>query len=613
MKYKIKKPHRLATMKNRMKFALLLLAAIAGLHSNAVAEKWKPADSPIKTRWSAKLDPENVLPEYPRPQMVRPEWKNLNGLWDFTIIERAAWCLAELDQKILVPFPVESAMSGVKKRVTSKDQMWYRRKFTLPEKWAGKRILVHFGAVDWESEVYVNNRKVGSHTGGFAPFTFDITDFLKDGGKGEQELMVSVWDPSSEGGQPVGKQFLQAHGSRYTPVSGIWQTVWLEPVHKDRSIVSFDVVPNIDDETLTVEALIRGHKRDCKIKVTALSEGKEIATAEGNPSEPITLSIKEPKLWSPDSPFLYDLKVELYIKDQKAKTDKLLDEVQGYFGMRKISVCKDEQGIQRLCLNNKPLFQFGPLDQGWWPEGLYTAPTDEALVYDIEVTKQLGMNMIRKHVKVEPARWYYHCDRLGMLVWQDMPNKNAYLPKAIDHLNFRKELIDMIENLQPFPCIVMWIPYNEGWGQHKTKQVTALVQLLDPTRLVDNCSGWIDQGVGDVFDIHAYPSPEMPKLQEDRAVVIGEFGGLGLAVEGHLWQQQKNWGYRSYKNRELFNDAINDLIAELSTMVKKGVAAAVYTQTTDIEGEINGFMTYDREVQKVDVDRFRENVEKLYQ
>lgn len=591
--------------------SLLLIVVATTLSSTFASESWKPVDGPIKTRWSEKVDPENVLPEYPRPQMVRESWKNLNGLWDFAITERSASCPAEMTEKILVPFPVESSLSGVKKQVMSKDRLWYRRTLSVPAEWKGQRILLHFGAVDWKADIYVNGKEVGSHTGGYVPFALDITDYLND--NQTQELVVSVWDPTSEGGQPIGKQILNPHGIWYTPVSGIWQTVWLEPVSKESSIISYELIPNIDDQTLTVETLVRGNVRDCFVKVTALSKGQEIATVEGNPSEPVTLKIANPKLWSPTTPFLYDLKIELFHRDKETKARKQLDMVQGYFGMRKIALAKDKQGVQRLWLNNKPLFQFGPLDQGWWPDGLYTAPTDEALIYDIEVTKKLGMNMIRKHVKVEPARWYYHCDRLGMLVWQDMPNKIAGHNNAIDHLNFRKELIEMIESLQTFPCIVMWVPYNEGWGQYKTEQVTAMVELLDPTRLVNNASGWVDKKVGDVYDIHIYPGPKMPKLEENRAAVIGEFGGLGFPVEGHLWQQKKNWGYRSYKDEASLNDALNDLIVKLQPMVKKGVAAAVYTQTSDVEGEINGFMTYDREVLKVDVDRFRKNVEKLYE
>ena len=593
-----------------MRFVLFLSLVFASVISDKIAaESWQPAKGPLQTRWSEKVDPQNVLPEYPRPQMVRADWKNLNGVWDFKMTDRSECCPTEFDSKILVPFPVESALSGVKKTVTAKDRLWYRRTFTVPSEWKEKRILAHFGAVDWQAEVYVNGHEVDCHTGGYAPFSVDITDYLKP--DGEQDLIVSAWDPTSDCGQPVGKQLLNPYGIWYTPVSGIWQTVWIEPVSA-RSIVSFETVPNIDNQTLTVTALVRGNEKDCVIKATVFSQGQEIASAESIPSEPLVLKIENPKLWSPKDPFLYDLKLELLYKGQ-ANPKKPVDEVESYFGMRKISLAKDAQGIQRLCLNNQPLFQFGPLDQGWWPDGLYTAPTDEALIYDIEVTKKLGMNMIRKHVKVEPARWYYHCDRLGMLVWQDMPNKNGGLPKATDHLNFRKELIEMIESLQTFPCIVMWVPYNESWGQYKTEQVTALVEMLDPTRLVNNASGWYDRHVGDVSDIHVYPGPEMPDLEENRAVVIGEFGGLGLPVEGHLWQQKKNWGYRSYKDRASLNDALNDLVIKLLPLVKKGVAAAVYTQTSDVEGEVNGIMTYDREVMKVDVERFRKNAEKLYE
>ena len=593
-----------------MRIPLLLLVFFTNMVSGVIAaEQWKPMEVPIATRWSEEINPEKVLPEYPRPQMVRAEWKNLNGLWDFTITPRVACCPKEFGDRILVPFPVESSLSGVQKPVTAKDRLWYRQTFTVPTEWKRKRLLLHFGAVDWEARVYVNGQEVGGHTGGYAPFSFDITDYLKS--EGDQELVVSVWDPSSDGGQPVGKQPRDFDDIWYTPVSGIWQTVWLEPV-APRSIVSYELVPDIDAQTLTVETLVRGDKKDCVVKVTALMDGKAIATAEANPSEPAVLKIDNPRLWSPDDPFLYDLAVKLLHKEKDAEPE-LLDAVKGYFGMRKISLGKDEQGIQRLCLNNKPLFQFGLLDQGWWPDGLHTPPCDEALIYDIEITKNLGMNMIRKHVKVEPARWYYHCDRLGMLVWQDMPNKSWNLPKSNGHFDFRKELIEMIENLQTFPSIVMWVPYNESWGQYKTEQVTALIKVLDPTRLVNNASGGTDKKVGDIYDIHVYPDPKMPDVEENRAAVIGEFGGLGLLVDGHLWQREKSEGYRTYEDQAVLDDALNEMVVKLVPMVKKGLAAAVYTQTSDVKIEVNGIMTYDRKVIKVDVERLRKNIEKLYQ
>ena len=601
-----------------MKMALLLLASIVSICSIATGtEPSEAAAKPIKTRWSETIDSDKVLTEYPRPQMVRAAWKNLNGTWDFAITDREALFPKEVSEKILVPFPVESTLSGVKKRVTEKKRMWYRRSFTVSSDWKEQRVLLHFGAVDWETIVYVNGQEVGNHTGGYTPFSFDITDYLKEG---EQELVIRVWDPTNHGGQPTGKQTLYPGKIWYTPVSGIWQTVWIEPV-PEQSIDSFEVIPDIDDKTLTVKTIVRGHKKDVRhpenkskftVKFTALADGKEVATAEAEPLEPATLKIDNPKLWCPDEPFLYDLKIELFHKDTQADSSKPIDVVRSYFGMRKIALAKDEKGIQRLFLNNKPLFQFGPLDQGWWPDGLYTAPADEALIYDIEMTKKLGMNMIRKHVKVEPARWYYHCDRLGMLVWQDMPSKSPRLPNTVDHLNFRKELTEVIESFRFFPCIVMWVPYNEGWGQYEAEKIASMVKLLDPTRLVNHASGWIDKGVGDVCDIHPYPGPKMPNLEEHRASVLGEFGGLGLPVEGHLWQQKKNWGYRTYKDRQSLNDALNDLITKLAPLVKKGVAAAVYTQTSDVEGEVNGLMTYDRDVMKVDVNRFRKNAEELY-
>jgi beta-galactosidase/beta-glucuronidase len=467
---------------------------------------------------------------------------------------------------------------------------------------------LHFGAVDWEATVWVNDVEQGTHKGGYDAFCFDITDALIDGK--EQTITVSVWDPTDSGEQPRGKQVLEPHGIWYTAVTGIWQTVWLEPVEKNHGYIgSIKMIPDIDDEVIRVIPQVMQSQETHKIVLTASSENKIVAKYEGAAQEEIILDIPEPRLWTSDDPFLYDLEITLVHDNQ------VVDQVSSYFGMRKISLARDEQGTTRMVLNNEFLFQFGPLDQGWWPDGLYTAPTDEALRYDIEVTKQLGYNMARKHVKIEPQRWYYWCDKLGLLVWQDMPSGGEYIdpnePDAIrsegSAAQFETELLAMLNQRGNHPSIIVWVPFNEGWGQYDTERITNLVAEADPSRLVNPASGWADRKVGDIYDIHAYPGPAMPEPEEKRAVVLGEFGGLGLPLEGHTWQSSDNWGYRNYKNKEELKEAYTSLIRELQPMIGEGLSAAVYTQTTDVEVEVNGLMTYDRAVIKIDP----ENMQKI--
>ncbi len=582
---------------------LLTGAAILHLCLSAQAA-WKPADGPLMTKWAKDVSPEKVHPEYPRPQMVRENWLNLNGLWDYAIKPKDASRPDSFDGRILVPFPVESALSGVMKPVGPDNRLWYRRTFTVPEKWTAdkKRLLLHFGAVDWDATVWVNGKEVGNHKGGYDPFTFDITDALKS--DGDQEIVLSVWDPTDAGTQPRGKQVRKPGGIWYTAVTGIWQTVWLEPV--SAGIVQLRLTPDIDAGVLHVEVGSDKDEGEFTVEATAFVERRQIASATGSRDGKCDLSVPNPRLWSPDSPFLYDLKVAL------KRDGKVVDEVKSYFAMRKIALGKDEDGTLRLFLNNKPLFQYGPLDQGWWPDGLYTAPTDEALKYDIEVTKKLGMNMARKHVKVEPDRWYYWCDKLGLLVWQDMPSGDRYIGTKDPDIvrteesakQFDTELTRIIQAFGNHPSIVMWVPFNEGWGQFDTPRVVDMIRKLDPTRLVNNASGWTDRGVGDVMDIHQYPGPAVPRIEEKRAVVLGEFGGLGLPLPGHTWQAEKNWGYRSYKTAEELTDAYLTLIRRLLPMTgQPGLSAAVYTQTTDVEVEVNGLMTYDRAIIKMDAER----------
>ncbi len=579
---------------------LVMLTILCGCAS--VNAKWKPAEGRLMTRWARNVKPSKVHAEYPRPQMVRPDWLNLNGLWDYAIISKDQEDTpTEFDGQILVPFAVESALSGVMKQVGPDNRLWYRRFFELPKKWrTDKRLLLHFGAVDWKTTVWVNGQRIGQHLGGYDPFTFDITDALN--ADGTQEIVVSVWDPTDVGGQPRGKQVREPNGIWYTPVTGIWQTVWVEPV-SPRYIRGLKLVPDIDNGKLNVEIDARLTRSD-NVTVEILADGDVVAQGKG--LNQIEVEIPDAHLWSPDDPFLYDVKVTL----GHFQRPGVIDQVQSYVGMRKISLAKDESGINRLFLNNKPLFHYGPLDQGWWPDGLYTAPTDEAVKYDIEVTKQLGCNMARKHVKVEPARWYYWCDKLGLMVWQDMPNGNN--ATAEGRKQFEQEWIHIIKALANHPSIVMWVPFNEGWGQYDTARIVELTRKIDPTRLVNNASGWTDMKVGDVHDIHKYPGPGTPPIEENRAAVLGEFGGLGLPVASHTWQDEKNWGYRSYTDRQNLTKAYLDLLGQLRSLIGKGLSAAIYTQTTDVEIEVNGLMTYDRAMIKVNAEEVRAANEKLY-
>jgi hypothetical protein len=599
---------------------LLFVLLLSGM---PVRADWQPAKGPLMTRWAKDVRPDKVHPEYPRPQMVRKDWLKLNGLWDYAIQPRKEARPEKFDGQLLVPFPVESALSGVMKHVSPEQRLWYRRTFDVPKEWAGKRCLLHFGAVDWETVVWVNGKNVGEHRGGYDPFTFDITDALKK--DGEQELVVAVWDPTDQDPQPRGKQVRRPESIWYTPTTGIWQTVWLEPVAESH-IRSLKIVPDIDSETVrvTVEGAGRaGAEVRLQIDSAVIAgTGKPAILdpaikASGKAGEEISLEIPHAgrRLWSPDRPWLYGLQVELLSEG------KVVDSVNSYFGMRKISLGKDDKGVTRILLNNKPLFQYGPLDQGFWPDGLYTAPTDEALRYDLEMTKKLGFNMVRKHVKVEPARWYYHCDKLGLLVWQDMPSGDASVAPGKGEIkrskesaeNFERELKAMIATLRNHPCIVLWVPFNEGWGQYDTKRIADLVKKEDPTRLVTCTSGWNDVAdAGDVHDIHVYPGPGAPKPEAKRAIVLGEFGGLGLPLSGHTWQAEKNWGYRSFNTQKELTAAYLQLAVNLRMLIARGLSAAVYTQTTDVEVEVNGLLTYDRAVVKMDEKRITEANKRLY-
>jgi hypothetical protein len=565
------------------------------------AADWKPAKGPLLTHWAKDVTPARAHPEYPRPQFVRKQWMNLNGLWQLAFAKEddRPPTGKDLPEQILVPFPVESALSGVMKPA---ERLWYRRTFTIPKEWKDEHLLLHFGAVDWQAKVWVNGEEIGEHRGGYDPFSFDITEQLKR--EGEQELVVGVYDPTDASTQPRGKQVKKPGGIMYTSTTGIWRTVWLEPVPEAR-IKRLHIVPDVDAGKVEVSVECADTTAEHRLRVVA-KEGNHLVTgADGVPGKLVSLTLPRAKLWSPDSPFLYNLEVELY------KGPQAVDQVQSYFGMRKISVGKDDHGLPRLMLNNKVLFQVGPLDQGFWPDGLYTAPTDEALRYDIEITKKLGFNMARKHVKVEPDRWYYWCDRLGLLVWQDMPSGDRGVAPDKGEISrspesakeFEVELQHMIDYLRNHPCIVMWVVFNEGWGQFDTNRLTRWTKQYDPTRLANCASGWNDMQVGDVHDIHVYPGPGAPPIEDKRAAVLGEFGGLGLGVDGHTWTN-KTWGYRGTASSADLTRKYERLLHGVYRLKEeKGLSAAVYTQTTDVETEANGLLTYDRAVIKVDLPR----------
>ncbi len=585
-------------------FICVLLAT-----SFMAAAQWKPVEGRIMTEWADKVTPENVLPEYPRPQMVRAEWQNLNGLWDYAIVKRGIKP-STYDGNILVPFAVESALSGVGKRVGEGNELWYHRTFTVPAKWSKSRIMLNFGAVDWRADVWVNGISVGSHQGGYSPFSLDITAALNK--KGDNTLVVKVWDPTNKGYQPRGKQNDEPHGIWYTPVTGIWQTVWLEPV-ADCHIESVKIVPNLDSSLFSIATTVTGGNGGEVIEAVIFDKGVEVARAKGVANAKMELYVAEPKLWSPDSPYLYDVKITL------SHNGKVVDTVDSYTAMRKFSLGKDKDGIMRMLLNNKPVFHFGPLDQGWWPDGLYTAPTDEALAFDVIKTKELGYNMIRKHVKVEPSRWYYHCDKVGMIVWQDMPS-GGNSPRWEMHnyfagveavrtpeseANFRQEWKEIMDLLYSHPSIGVWVPFNEAWGQFKTGEIADWTKNYDPSRLVNPASGGNHYTVGDILDTHHYPYPKLTLLDSRRATVLGEYGGIGFVVEGHLWEPDRNWGYiRQNSSEEVTNQYIK-YAEKLKVLIQAAFAGAVYTQTTDVEIEVNGLMTYDRKVLKVDEERVR--------
>ena len=585
-----------------MKKAVLVCCALA-LTVCAQAQ-WKPAGDKIKTKWAEQINPQNVLPEYPRPQLERTDWVNLNGEWEYAIKPKGEVEPNSFDGNILVPFAVESSLSGVQKEVGENNELWYKRSFAVPANWKNKDVVLNFGAVDWKADVFVNDILIGSHQGGFTPFSFNITPYLT--GKSNQKLVVRVWDPSDRGYQPRGKQTSNPEGIWYTPVTGIWQTVWLEPVATNH-ITSVKSIPNIDNGTMNVTV---GTSQPCNtavVEVKLLDKGQVVASAKGVQGKELRLAVQNPTLWDTSNPYLYDMKVSL------TKDGKVVDDVKSYTAFRKISSKRDANGIMRMQLNNKNLFQYGPLDQGWWPDGLYTAPTDEALLYDIVKTKGWGFDMIGKHVKEEPGLWYYHCAKEGILVWQDMPSGdmgNQWAPHTYNGgtdkerssasiANYYQEWKEIMDLCVSHPSVVVWVPFNEAWGQFDTEKVAEWTKNYDPSRLVNPASGGNHRACGDILDLHNYPGPSMFLFDPQRVTVLGEYGGIGLPLENHLWWNKRNWGYVQFKNSDEVTAEYVKYANELKEMVDRGFSAAVYTQTTDVEGEVNGLMTYDRKEIKI--------------
>ncbi|WP_346238471.1 glycoside hydrolase family 2 protein [Niabella insulamsoli] len=605
----------------RKHFFIVAVAALFTVSSRG--QQWQLQPNAQMTAWASKVTPQNVWQQYPRPQLKRNAWMNLNGLWDYSITRKNKPVPASYDGQILVPFCVESSLSGVKKPFRPEDRLYYRKEFSVPAGWKDNDVILNFDAVDWEATVWVNGVLVGSHKGAYDRFSFNITPYLKATGK--QEVVVAVDDPSSSGAQARGKQQLQQQGIWYTPVSGIWQTVWLEAVSKDAWVSEVKIVPDIDKGTVRIVPISnRPLRSSYSASINVIADGKKVAEAKVAINRDVEIPLKNARLWSPEDPFLYD--VHLTLSDGEGK---ILDKVSSYFGMRKISI-GTQDGLKYTFLNNKRIFQYGTLDQGWWPDGLHTPPSEEAMVFDIIKTKEMGFNMIRKHIKVEPDLWYYHCDKAGMLVWQDMPSgmvveqTGKEKPLHLQHVGrngpdlyrnaeeaaqFEWELRRMIDQHYNAPSIITWVPLNEGWGQYATVRLANNVKALDSTRLVNAVSGWALRPVGDMHDIHTYQTTvDIPPAPKDRASVIGEFGGIGYPIKGHLWNpDMRNWGYQTYHSAE---DLLKNYKHKFDQIVEmkrtKGLSAAVYTQTTDVEGEVNGLMTYDRKIIKIPVDVLKE-------
>lgn len=578
----------------------------------------------MKTRWTDSVDKYCPLPEYPRPQMERSDWMSLNGVYEYAIKSANCEWVNDFDGEIVVPFAVESMLSGVEKQLLPSQRLWYKKTFTVPENMKEKNILLNFGAVDWQCKVFINKSLAGTHTGGYTSFSLDITDLLNEG---ENELVICVYDPTDKGWQQRGKQVIKPHGFWYVATSGIWQSVWLEAVDVCH-ITKLKLTPDIDTKTLKIKTFATDE--NCNVKVTVYKN--DIVISENEISLEGEIQFDSIELWSPENPFLYNLKLEL-IKD-----GKVVDEVKSYVGMRKYSIDKDKYGLPRFFLNNEPYFQKGLLDQGYWSDGGMTPACDEAMIYDIETMKRLGFNMLRKHIKVELDRWYYHCDRLGMLVWQDMVSGGEYiglmlagaLPlvginKVKDNNykafkrgekkwrdEFKRELNEMLNQLYNHTCISVWVPFNEGWGQFDALQIATSVKNFDPTRLVDHASGWHDQGGGDFNSMHRYTLPVRSRKPDGRIFALTEFGGYSRVVSDHTWDESKSFGYMMYKNKAKLTQAFRNLHEkQIIPLIDRGLSATVYTQVSDVENEVNGILTYDREHIKIDEDTIIEMNNKL--
>ncbi|MFG3103974.1 AbfB domain-containing protein [Streptomyces sp. NPDC048182] len=583
------------------------LTAAASGTASAAPQAWTPKPAPLTTPWTNQVPTANPLPEYPRPQLTRPDWANLNGIWDFAVTSAGAGQPATFGEQIRVPFVAESALSGIQRRITQNDKLWYKRTFTVPSNWNGRRVQLNFGASDWQTTVWVNGRQAGAaHSGGYDAFTYDITDLLNGG---TNTIVVSVFDPTQTGGQAIGKQRINdvtphpGGGIFYTAASGIWQTVWLEPTNAAR-VDRLDMVPDLANNRLKVTVRGAGTSGGQQARVTVSTGGTTVGTATGTVGSEFYVPVPNAHRWTPDDPFLYDVKADLL------SGSTTVDSVGSYTGMRTISVA-NVGGVLRPVLNGQFVFQTGTLDQGYWPDGIYTAPTDAALRFDLQKHKDLGFNMVRKHIKVEPQRWFYWADRLGLLVWQDMPAMDTRTPDAAARTQWEAEYDRIIDQHRSSPSLVMWVNQNEGWGQYDQARIANKVKAADPSRLVDNmsginCCGAVDGGNGDVLDHHVYVGPGNTVPSSTRAAVLGEYGGLGLKVAGHEWYPGGGFSYEDQPDAaHLTNRFIGLLDALRQVRMPRGLSASVYTEITDVENEANGLLTYDRQVVKVDEARVR--------
>ena len=626
----------------------IILVVIILIFSNKKEKNnnnWFPQGDHIKTKWTHEIDINNVFPEHPRPNFQRNDWMNLNGLWEFTVINIEKQYGIKLDKnnktnylnsikniknlkipndfnenKILVPFPIESSLSGVQRNLTKDEELWYRRKITIPKKYKNKRILLHFDSVDWNCTVFINKKQIGNHIGGYTPFSFDITDYLSN--SNEQTIHVRVIDPTDSSYQPVGKQKVNSTSYFfYTQSSGIWQSVWIEPVDK-LYIKNYKIVPDIDNNAIKLKVISSSEIKNNGIIVRIFNDFEDIlqnVIYECDDESETLIGIPNNKisLWSPDTPYLYNIEIKLF---KGVKTQEIHDTITGYFALRKISKIQDEKFHYRIQLNNKHIFSLGPLDQGFWPDGLYTPPTDEAIKYDIEKVKELGFNTIRKHIKVEPARWYYYCDKIGIMVWQDIPsgdiggnvwdpsdyNKGTDVNRTEESINdFYFELTEIVNTLFNYPSIIIWVPFNEAWGQFQTEKVTEFIyNNLDNSRLINSASGGNHRYTGDFLDIHSYPNPQKRLHSMNYINVIGEYGGIGLYLTNNSWGNC-SYAYIMKNNTEEVTIEYENYGEQMINLINEGFSAGIYTQLTDVECEVNGLLSYDRKEYKIIKDRTR--------